>query len=698
MLFTSDGEDADPNGYSVYGLQHRHESHMIGNNNPGNSHISSMSTLMNRNSMHMMDTSHMLASQSRRAESSIWEMKYQALLRFGEEKGHYNCPQKYKCILSNGTTVCLGKWLSSQRCERKKGCLLQERLVKLQALSDQGKFEWEPIEQDARRWQMRFDALLDFAKSNGHCSLPKNMTISLPDGSTTNLFNWLAGELSLKRKKKLRPERESLFETQLVAPGYLKWYKKHESDEEIWETKYHTLLWYGEQFGHYNVPDNFKCVSADGNEVKLGCWLQYQRGERRRKKLRPDREQKLQKLVDTGKLAWDIVKCNDVDPWDTKYQALLSYCNEHGTCNVPDSFKYDDGRGKPIRLGRWLGKQRRGKKIGKLRKDREALLQKLVDEGKLLWEILNSDITMKSWEMKFHALWAYGSVFGTCDVPKNAIIILDNGREVKLGQWLFLQKTLKKQGKLKLDRELKLQRLVDDGKMTWETEHPSLELGSMYPSQAVRLPPFFAANTSNSASIPSTNTASSVMWRGSNLGKDEVNGSLDYGNVPSIGMNMGIVNPRPAIFFNSNQNISHHFGVNMPNNMTSMPSLGQSSNPMGIVIYPVQHSAPVNINNGQDGEKSSDGSCDLSNGSKDNMPMGSTVILGNQLDPSVSIPLHISNANFPHNGPLIPMVCISQQELVQLLFFSKCISLFCFLGSNGNAAFSSFLFVKSSGK
>ena len=81
--------------------------------------------------------------------------------------------------------------------------------------------------------------------------------------------------------------------------------------------------------------------------------------------------------------------------WNTNYVALLEYCKEHGTCNVPSKAKYEcdlKGLGEDEgvyhyvgNLGTWLHNQRiakNGKGCNKISPERQALLQKLVDEGK----------------------------------------------------------------------------------------------------------------------------------------------------------------------------------------------------------------------------------------------------------------------------------------------------------------------------
>ena len=81
--------------------------------------------------------------------------------------------------------------------------------------------------------------------------------------------------------------------------------------------------------------------------------------------------------------------------WNTNYVALLWHYKEHGTCNVPSKAIYEcdlEGLGENGgvyhyvgNLGRWLDTQRqtnKGQNNKKITPERQALLQKLVDEGK----------------------------------------------------------------------------------------------------------------------------------------------------------------------------------------------------------------------------------------------------------------------------------------------------------------------------
>lgn len=117
-----------------------------------------------------------------------------------------------------------------------------------------------------------------------------------------------------------------------------------------------------------------------------------------------------------GKFLWNPSATSLRHSWDTHYAALLEYGRQHGHYNVPHMLTYectfmrtaDDGAiiSTPYKgnLGYWLSSQRQYKKnnsetlesntdVNKsncqsttVSKHRLALLQALVNEGKLLWD------------------------------------------------------------------------------------------------------------------------------------------------------------------------------------------------------------------------------------------------------------------------------------------------------------------------
>jgi hypothetical protein len=166
---------------------------------------------------------------------------------------------------------------------------------------------------------------------------------------------------------------------------------------------------------------------------------------KRKGTLSPDREMQLQALVDEGKLSWTedaaTAQPDDADAqWNANYDALVEYGNEHGHCNVTPSIK---GKHSPLAgfigrtadlfscsnmkgLGSWLGQQRVLHRKNLLSVDREAKLQALVDEGKLMWDIASYDAAR--WAAHYADLVAFGEENGHCNVPT---VRGDSGKSIK---------------------------------------------------------------------------------------------------------------------------------------------------------------------------------------------------------------------------------------------------------------------------
>ena len=91
-----------------------------------------------------------------------------------------------------------------------------------------------------------------------------------------------------------------------------------------------------------------------------------------------------------------------ISDWKLHYAALIKYGKQHGHCNVPFLESYTcvlTGMGEngsdyaySGKLGNWVGNQRQLKNgtqgDAKLTLDREALLQKLVDQGKCMYSYI----------------------------------------------------------------------------------------------------------------------------------------------------------------------------------------------------------------------------------------------------------------------------------------------------------------------
>ncbi len=104
-----------------------------------------------------------------------------------------------------------------------------------------------------------------------------------------------------------------------------------------------------------------------------------------------------------------------------------------------------------MKLGAWVAAQRQCKRMGTLRDDRLARLQKLVDEGKFSWTYM-ADTADERWDQIFKYLLEFNEIHGHCNVPKKCIIKAPDGTDIKLGNWLNDQRKMHKKNHLKPDR------------------------------------------------------------------------------------------------------------------------------------------------------------------------------------------------------------------------------------------------------
>lgn len=179
---------------------------------------------------------------------------------------------------------------------------------------------------------------------------------------------------------------------------------KEEKAAEDWALMVEALNGFCEKHGHCNVPFFYETMLSNGKKCQLGFWLGTQRKYKKQGKLPAEHLAVLQAFVDQGKLKWSfrtnpLVQnpvtdaMGDAERWELMYTALVRYGEENGHCNVPHHIGFtldeggDSGPTSLVRLGFWLGTQRKYKKAGKLKPEYEARLHELVNEGKLKWSM-----------------------------------------------------------------------------------------------------------------------------------------------------------------------------------------------------------------------------------------------------------------------------------------------------------------------
>jgi len=119
-----------------------------------------------------------------------WENKFDLLVKYNNREGHCNVPDRDKEDGEN-----LGKWLSRQRNDNKKGTLNVDQIKRLDEIG----VVWDVLIQ---QWENYYILLVKYKDREGHCNVPQ---IHAEEGK--NLGQWLNTQRTAKRKGKLTTDQ-----------------------------------------------------------------------------------------------------------------------------------------------------------------------------------------------------------------------------------------------------------------------------------------------------------------------------------------------------------------------------------------------------------------------------------------------------------------------------------------------------------
>ena len=153
--------------------------------------------------------------------------------------------------------------------------------------------------------------------NNSRVPSPTPWRISdLATGSKTQRAAFVDGSLDADRQRRLEK-----------LPGWT-WTAR----ANRWDINYKLLSRYVEEHGDAQVPQSYQV-----NGHKLGVWIGEQRGAFANGSLDADRQQGLQDLPGWS---WNT----RAEKWDSGYERLLAYVNEHDDARVPVAYEVDGYR------------------------------------------------------------------------------------------------------------------------------------------------------------------------------------------------------------------------------------------------------------------------------------------------------------------------------------------------------------------
>ena len=198
-----------------------------------------------------------------RIQDEAWQEMFRQLEEFKKAHGHCNVPLHYE------ENPQLGVWVNTQRTAKAEGKLAPERERRLEDLG----FVWR-IQDEA--WEEMFRQVEEFKEAHGHCNVPPHYEENPKLGVWVN-----TQRKSAKAEGQLVPERKR----RLDELGFV-WSLQNFR----WEEMFRQLEEFKKEHGHCRVPWRYK------KNPKLGRWVKTQRQAKAKKRLAPEREQRLKEL------------------------------------------------------------------------------------------------------------------------------------------------------------------------------------------------------------------------------------------------------------------------------------------------------------------------------------------------------------------------------------------------------------------
>jgi len=266
-----------------------------------------------------------------------WNQLFTQLIKFKKEFKHVNVPSSHD-----------NQWLvtriSSVRASYRDNKLSDEQIQQLEELG----FVWNPMEiKKEESWNKFIQKLTEFKKEFGHCNVPR-------DYENYWLFHRVTDARTYFRIQKLTDKQIQ----QLEKLGFV-WELKKLKTQESWNQFIEKLIEFKKEFGHCNVPSNYK-------EQWLASKINNIRANYRKGKLS---DKQIQQLEELG-FVWELKKLKTQESWNQFIEKLTEFKKEFGHCNV--SYKHLNKS-----FFRKVSKLRERYKKGKLSEERIQQLEEL---------------------------------------------------------------------------------------------------------------------------------------------------------------------------------------------------------------------------------------------------------------------------------------------------------------------------------
>jgi hypothetical protein len=277
----------------------------------------------------------------------------------------------------------------------------------------------------ANFWWMLSGPMAQFTDREGHARL-KAEHIEPFDGEEIRLGSWASSRRGDYAKGKLSKDRIDALE---ALPVWV--WNPFEAD---YQRNLAALRQFVDREGYARVPRKH-VESFDGEEIKLGLWIRYQRSNFAQGELSQERIAELESLPGWQ---WNPLE----DEFQQNLAALKQFAVREGHVHVPPGQLETFGDEK-IKLGMWVSSRRRDYVKNRLSRDRINALEVLPG---WVWDPLEF-----TYERSIAALRQFVDREGHARVPNRQVESFD-GEEIRLGSWVGSRRGDYAKGKLSKDR------------------------------------------------------------------------------------------------------------------------------------------------------------------------------------------------------------------------------------------------------